>query len=83
MAVRTQIYLSEKLYKRVKARAAKTGKSMAEQIRESLERYLDEKEAAEAKPDDPIWKLAGQIQSTEGDLSSKHDTYLYGKENKR
>lgn len=83
MAVRTQVYLPEELYRRLRARASKTGKSMAEQIRESLERYLDETEAAVPKPDDPLWGLAAQAEGTDRDLSSRHDTYLYGKEGRR
>lgn len=83
MAVRTQIYLPEDLYQRLKDRAAWTGKSMAEQIRESLERYLDEPPAAPPKPDDPVWQLAGRGKSKDGDLSINHDAHLYGKENKK
>ncbi|MGE5482398.1 MAG: ribbon-helix-helix domain-containing protein [Bacteroidota bacterium] len=78
MSVRTQIYLSDDLYERLKKRAAATGKSMGEQIRESLERYLTEGEAVTPKPDDPIWQIPGLGAGTEVDLSAKHDEYLYG-----
>lgn len=79
MAIRTQIYLPEELHRRLRDRAAECGKSMAEQIREALERYLDETEAAIPKPDDPVWRLAGQAEGGDRDLSTDHDSYLYGK----
>ncbi|MEW8958781.1 MAG: CopG family transcriptional regulator [Moorella sp. (in: firmicutes)] len=77
MAVRTQIYLPEELYERLRRRAVITGKSMAEQIRESLERYFTEIEANTPKLEDPIWQLGGRIQSEDHDLSTRHDAYLY------
>lgn len=54
MNIRTQIYLPEELHRRLRERAAESGKSMAGQIREALQRYLDETEAAIPKPDDHI-----------------------------
>ncbi|MGB9662852.1 MAG: ribbon-helix-helix protein, CopG family [Moorellaceae bacterium] len=77
MAIRTQIYLPENLYERLRKRASLTGRSMAEQIREALERYFTEIEANTPKPEDPIWQLGGRIQSKEGDFSVRHDAYLY------
>ena len=77
MAVRTQIYLPEEIYKRLRRRAVITGKSMAEQVRESLERYFTEIEASTPKPKDPVWQLGGRIQSQDHDLSVHHDAYLY------
>lgn len=83
MAVRTQIYLPEELYRRLRAKAAETGKSMAEQIRESLERYFDETEASIPKPDDPVWALAGRVEGKNRDLASAHDAYLYKKKGRK
>lgn len=81
MSVRTQVYLPESLYNKLRLRARTTGKSMAEQIRESVERYLIEEEAGMGPlPDDPIWKLAGGIDSGARDLSTRHDAYLYGRD---
>ncbi len=79
MAVRTQIYLSEELYKRLQDRVKATGKSMAEQIRESLVLYFNEVEANTPKPEDPIWQIAGSVESKDHDLSTHHDDYLYPK----
>ena len=31
------------------------------------------------RDDDPIWNIVGRVESREGDLSEKHDQYLYGK----
>ncbi len=79
MAVRTQVYLPEELYKRLQDRAKDTGKSMAEQIRESLALYFTEVEANTPKPEDPIWRIAGGAESKDRDLSAHHDDYLYPK----
>jgi len=79
MGIRTQIYLPEDLYQRLRMRSKATGKSMAEQIRESLERYLTDSEAENPKPDDPIWEMAGQAKSNYHDLSDQHNHYLYGR----
>jgi len=78
MAVRTQIYLPEQIYERLRRRAVNTGKSMAEQVRESLERYFAEIEAGTPKPEDPVWQLGGRIQSQDRYLSVRHDAYLTG-----
>lgn len=78
MSIRTQIYLPEDLYRKLKLRTQATGQSMAAQIRESLERYLAQEEASQDDPRDPVWELAGKARSKEGDLAEQHDLYLYG-----
>ena len=77
MSIRTQIYLTEDLYKRLQDRAKATGKPMAEQIRESLTLYFAEVDAGSPEPEDPIWHLAGCAESKDHDLSVNHDDYLY------
>ncbi|HHT47620.1 MAG TPA: hypothetical protein GX004_10120 [Firmicutes bacterium] len=77
MSIRTQIYLPEDLYNRLKRRFKSDGKPMAQYIRESLQKYLDEEEKAKVLPDDPIWKIAGKGLSEDDDLSTEHDRYLY------
>jgi predicted DNA-binding protein len=76
VSIRTQIYLPEDLYNRLKRRSQSDGKPMAQYIRESLQKYLDEEEKAEAFPDDPIWKI-GRGLGEDDDLSTEHDRYLY------
>lgn len=83
MAIRTQIYLPEELYKRLQDHAKITGKSMAEQIRESLVLYFNEVEANTPKPEDPIWRMAGCVEGKDHDLSTHHDDYLYPKKGQR
>lgn len=77
MSVRTQIYLPEDLYKRLQDRAKTSGKSMAEQIRESLVLYFTEVEANTPKPKDPIWGILGCTAGKDHNLSTHHDDYLY------
>lgn len=79
MTIRTQIYLPEELYQRLQERSQATGKSMAEQIRESLAIYFTEIEANTPKPEDPIWSLTGAAESKDQDFSTRHDDYLYPK----
>ncbi len=76
MSVRMQIYLSDQLYAALKQRARKTKKAMSEQIRESLRVYLASEQTDD--PTDPIWLIAGMGSSGLGDLSERHDDYLYG-----
>lgn len=77
MSVQMQIYLSRGQYGKLREKSRLTGKPMSEYIRESLGKYLDEEDQAEARPGDPIWNLAGRGESDSGDLSTKHDQYLY------
>ncbi len=79
MAIRTQIYLSDELYKNLRDRTNATGKSMAEQIRESLAFYFTELEANTPKPEDPVWQIAGRAKSNDHNISTHHDNYLYPK----
>jgi len=51
---------------------------MAEQIRQALREYLDREEGVVLREDDPIWNIVGAISTDDGDLSIRHDEYLYG-----
>lgn len=75
---RTQVYFPIELYKKVEKRAKKESKSMASVVRESVERYIKEEEEEIDWENDPIFKLAGIMNSGLGDLSVNHDYYLYG-----
>ena len=77
MSVRMQIYLSRDQYNKLREKSRLTGKPMSQYIRESLGKYLDEADQVNAQPGDPIWNLAGKGESDSGDLSTKHDQYLY------
>jgi len=77
MSVRMQIYLPREQYEQLKQKSKETGKPMAEYIRESLGKYLDDLEHPGVCSDDPIWGLAGKVKSKAGDLSANHDRFLY------
>lgn len=81
MSVRMQIYLTRELYQKLKEKSNSSRKPMAEHIRESLHKYLEEEEPVQATPGDRIWKIAGRGQSDLADLSTGHDQYLYAPEN--
>ena len=80
MSVRMQIYLTRKLYRKLKELSRSSGKPMAEHIRDSLSKYLENEKQAKAYPGDPIWEIAGKGHSDAKDLSSDHDNYLYARE---
>lgn len=72
--VRTQIQLTEEQAKALKEIAAQRGVSMAELIRESVERIIEEYERKEK------WQKAlailGRYRSGLADVSANHDKYL-------
>lgn len=80
-AKRTQIYLPADLYQEVLRYANAEGLSLAAVIRWALQRSLPHVHTPSAwtYERDPIWKLVGAAKSREGDLSTCHDHYLYGK----
>jgi len=80
--VRTQVYLPRGIYDDLQARAKKQGITMAVQIREALEDYLDRAEIEGddgiLRADDPIFKMSGMYSSGVSDTAINHDHYLYG-----
>lgn len=75
--VRTQIQLTEEQYRQLKKRAAAEGVSMAELIRNGVERFLripggltDDELRAGAR------RLMGKFRSGESDIARRHDDYL-------
>lgn len=75
--VRTQIYIPQELYQKLKKRGRKLNKSLAQQIREALNAYLFPREK-ELHPNDSIWQIVGKASSGKGDIARNHDKYLYG-----
>ena len=76
--VRTQIYLPKQLYQRLKRLAERRKVSQAAIVRDALEAHLKQELPASAWENDPIWNIVGAFASREGDLSVRHDDYLYG-----
>jgi len=79
MSKRTQLYFPEELLERVKEEAKKEGTSMAEIVRLAVMDYLERRRERDWDRD-PVWELIGRAESSQGDLSSRHDDYLYGEE---
>lgn len=81
---RTQVYFPADLYKEVKKRARKESRSSAAIIRDAVSQYLEKEEEKEIDwENDPIFRLAGIMDSGLGDLSVNHDYYLYGMKKKK
>ncbi len=53
--------------------------TLAQQILAILKTYLEDYKDPILKADDPILDIAGAMSSGVGDLSIRHDHYLYGK----
>jgi Arc/MetJ-type ribon-helix-helix transcriptional regulator len=72
--VRTQIQLREDQVRRLKRRAAQRGVSMAELIREAVDRSLasDDLEARWQR----ALSVAGKFRSGRSDISENHDEYF-------
>jgi hypothetical protein len=83
MVVRTQVYFPESLHTRLKHRAQILNTSMADQVRQAVERYLATEDAPRATPKDPIWMLPDLAEerpaTSPSDGAVAHDRYLYGR----
>ena len=75
--VRTQVQLTESQMKALRQASAETGKSIAELIRQGVDRYLAGKNAPsrEERIKRAI-KAAGKFSSGLKDVSTNHDKYL-------
>ncbi len=81
--IRTQIYLSEEMYRELKEHSESQGSSIAQLIREAVAAYLARRSIdEEAYYDDPIWRLPEIGEQLVGsglrDSAVNHDEYLYG-----
>jgi len=77
---RTQLYLDETQRKILARLSRETGKSIGQLVREAVDETYRGKKSAEHpfSGDDPIWRFMGGGRSREGDVSARHDRYLYG-----
>ena len=77
--IRTQIYLPEPLYTRIKLQARAKGQPAAQLIREQLEQSFPDSKL-QPKKDKNLAELAQELNITGGppDLSRRIDDYLYG-----
>jgi Arc/MetJ-type ribon-helix-helix transcriptional regulator len=73
--VRTQIQLTEKQAEGLKRLAAERGVSMAELVRQSVQRLLEEREQDEKWQ--RLWTIVGKYRSNATDVAVNHDRYLY------
>jgi hypothetical protein len=77
---RTQLYLDEAERGILESLSRKTGKSIGQLVREAIDEVYCGKKVLE-KPlsdSDPIWKFIGGGESSETDVSARHNHYLYG-----
>ncbi len=74
--IRTQIQLDEDQHAKLKALSARSARSMAELVRQGVERVLSEAESADRWS--AAWKAVGCGRDVEGrrDVAERHDDYL-------
>ncbi len=75
---RTQIYIDEELDERLRAAAAREGRSAASLVRDAVRLYLSEGKGAPAR--DPFLEIAGAFAGGPTDAAEEHDRYLYGED---
>jgi hypothetical protein len=78
--VRKQLYIDDELDRRLKAIAARTGRSEADHVRAALRSYLAVAPAPTGADGDPLLDLIGLAgdADTPNDVAVNHDHYLYG-----
>jgi hypothetical protein len=67
-----QVYLRQEQVEPLRNEAKRRGTSLAELIRQGVDRILEEVPVEE----DPLWKIVGLFDSGLGDLAENHDKYL-------
>jgi hypothetical protein len=74
--IRTQIQIDEEQYERLRALAARRSQSVAQLVRESVDRLLADSERARSW--EGLWKAVGSCHDPAGarDVSVRHDDYL-------
>jgi hypothetical protein len=76
MYKRTQLYFPEDLFEEIKAEAKKQKTSIADIVRVAMRDFINRRKITDWDKD-PVWGLIGKGKSKEGNLSVKHDYYLY------
>jgi hypothetical protein len=77
--VRTQVDLPREIVDFLRRRSKAKGITLPEQIQEAVRVYVESQEDPILRADDPMYRIAGEMNSGLGDLSTNHDRYLYRK----
>jgi hypothetical protein len=75
--IRTQIELPHALVASLQERSAARGVTLTQQIIDVLNAYFAALDDPILRPDNPLFQLAGAIDSGMGNLAEQHDHYLY------
>ena len=76
---RTQIYLAEDMLRELKLRADEENCTVSDVIRKAIQAFL-QREREKNWDRDPLWDMVGSVAAEDGNLSTHHDRFLYGKE---
>jgi len=74
--VRTQIQITESQSEKLRGLAARSGRSVADLIRECIDQYLEISERNKSDLRERALRVAGRFSSGRTDISAEHDRYL-------
>lgn len=76
--IRTQIQLTEEQSRRLQDEARRSGRSLAEVVRRSVDCYLDQESSRKAGTATRLsaMDVAGRFHSGKSDIAARHDDYL-------
>ena len=75
--IRTQVQLTDRQLRALRNASSATGRSIADLIREGVDRYLaGQSEAGQEERIERAAKVAGKFSSGRNDISINHDKYL-------
>lgn len=80
---RTQIYLEDEQMGRLKFEAGKAKLAVSELIRRAIDVFLKRNEENVDWDKDILTRAVGKVRFLSKDVSSKHDDYLYGRDEDR
>jgi len=75
---RMQIYLTEEQYRKLKLISGRKGSSMAQLLRDALDRYAET--VSGDGVEDPLDGIVGMASSRSKDASERHDEQIYRKD---
>ncbi|HOV22348.1 MAG TPA: ribbon-helix-helix domain-containing protein [bacterium] len=80
--IATNLYFPKELYADMKKISKKLGISIAEYVRQVVQKDIESRIKEIDWENDPLWDIIGIGETKESDISINHDHYLYGGQKK-
>ena len=71
--------MTEDMLRELKLRADEENCTVSDIIRKAIQAFL-QRERQKNWDRDPLWDMVGAVATEDGDLSTHHDRFLYGKD---